>query len=431
MREQQIPKEEYAWYKLDNAAKLYPAIMNNKWVAIFRVWVELQEDIDPVLLQQALEKVTPRIQSFHLRLHRGMFWYYLESNHKIPHIQPDEDQPCMRMEIFGNNGYLFRVRYFQKRIALEVFHAIADGYGATVFLKTLTAEYLRLKYNISIPAEKGVLDVNQPPDPEEMEDAYGKYSKFGVLRSRKESTAYQVKGTPEPQQIVHIISGYMPLDKLLTEAKKYGLSLTEYLVSVYIYVLDQHQRRENHFGKYKEVKVSVPVNMRRFYPSKTLRNFSMYVNPGINPNYGEFTFEEIASQVHHFMRGELNDKLLNARMAKNVSSERNIITRVMPLFVKKWVLSLVYRLVGESRFTSTISNIGIFQVPDEMQEHIMHFGMMLGRQRYNSLAAAVGSYRNELCMTFTRGIAESDVIQEYFTYLVKAGIPVKVESNDE
>lgn len=422
---------EYKWYRLDNAAKLYPAIMNSKWSAVFRVWAVLGEEVDPLPLQQALDNIMPRVEAFRLRLHRGLFWYYLEPNPKRPLVQEDVAYPCTGMEVYGNSGFLFRVRYYEKRIAVEVFHAISDGYGAMVFLKTLVAEYLRLRYGADIPAENGILDITVTPKPEEMEDAYLKYSRFGVLRSRRESAAYQIEGRREPADMVHIISGYIPLDRLLAQAKKYGLSLTEYMVSVYIFVLDRHQRAHSRTKRYKEVKVSVPVNMRKFYPTETLRNFSMFVNPGINPNYGDFTFEEIASQVHHFLRSELNEKLLNARMAKNVSSERNIITRVMPLFIKKLALTIIFYMVGESRFTSTISNIGKIEIPEQMKPYITQFGMMLGRQRYNAMAAAVASYENELCMTFTSGIGDAEIIKDFFTYLIKAGIPVKIESNEE
>ena len=40
-------------------------------------------------------------------------------------------------------GFLFRVSYYHKRIALEIFHALSDGYGGMQFL-SITYNYLLL-----------------------------------------------------------------------------------------------------------------------------------------------------------------------------------------------------------------------------------------------------------------------------------------------
>lgn len=68
------------WMPLDNSAKIYPAVMSRDWAAVFRVSVTLKEPIQPEILQQALEDTVVRIPSFSLSLHRGAFWYYLDTN---------------------------------------------------------------------------------------------------------------------------------------------------------------------------------------------------------------------------------------------------------------------------------------------------------------------------------------------------------------
>ena len=66
--------EPEKWYRLDNAAKLYPAIKNRRWTAIFRISVDLDEPVDRELLQQALVMVTRRLGIFACRLRAGVFW---------------------------------------------------------------------------------------------------------------------------------------------------------------------------------------------------------------------------------------------------------------------------------------------------------------------------------------------------------------------
>lgn len=174
------------WYALDNSAKIYTGSMSRSWAALYRVSVTLTEPIRPELLQTALEQTLRRIPSFALSLRRGFFWYYLEENHKTPHVEPDVNNPCKRIIRRENDDFLFRVRYYRCRIAVEVFHSLADGSGAMTFLKTLTARYLELLGH-PVEATDGVLDCSEPPHPEETEDSLRRYARFDHVESRRES----------------------------------------------------------------------------------------------------------------------------------------------------------------------------------------------------------------------------------------------------
>ena len=56
------------------------------------------------------------------------------------------------------------------------------------------------------------------------------------------------------------------------------------------------------------VKVCVPVNLRSFFPSETVRNFALYVNPGMEPRLGHYTIEELTNIVHCQMALEATEK---------------------------------------------------------------------------------------------------------------------------
>ena len=390
------------WYRLDNAAKIYPAIRKRKWASVFRLSVVLKESVRPDLLQQALDMTVARIPGFAVRMKAGLFWYFFERCREKPLVQRDVSNPCMRMFGNGNGNYLFRVRWFGRRIALEMFHSVTDGYGGLTFLKTLTAEYLKLLGH-DIPPTHGVLDCSESPKPEEMEDNFAKYAKFRVVKSRKESKAFRLPGTELPPYNIRMVTGLIPLDRILSQARQHGVSLTEYLAGAYIYVLYNIQKACGD-RRQRPVKVSVPVNMRRFYDSTTLRNFSSYINPGIDPRYGDYTLDEVITLTHHYMRYEITEKHLNARLAKNVKSERNYATRLLPLFAKNFALSMIFKFVGESRFTSTMSNMGAVEVPEEMKPHVEFFEAQLGPSLYNKVNFAVASYGKTLCVSFTRKI---------------------------
>lgn len=417
------------WYKLDNAALIYPAIKSRKWSSVFRLSVMLKRPVDPELLQQALDTVLRRFPTFAVTMRAGLFWHYFEHGGQRPAVQQDVADPCVRMFASPGRASLIRVRYFGRRIALEVFHSVTDGYGGILFLKTLTAEYLKL-CGYAIPPACGVMDCSEPPRVEEIEDSFARHANLKVLASRKEQRAYHLPGTDLPPHSVNIVSGHIPVDRVLAEARKRGVSLTEYLAAVYLFTLYNVQKGEGR-RRQRPIKLSIPVNMRRFYGSTTLRNFSSYVNVSVDPRYGEYVFEEIVTLVHHYLRYEMTEKHLNARLASNVKAERNPLLRVTPLPIKNFALAMVFEFVGEALFTSTMSNMGAVEVPDEMKPHVEYFDAMLGPPKYNKVTCAMASYEGLLIINFTRTIQEAFVEREFFSFLVRQGIPVKISSNQE
>jgi hypothetical protein len=121
------------WYRLDNAAKIYPAYVNRKDPGTFRLAVVLKKEVDGDRLQEALERTLPYFPSMAVTLRKGLFWYYLEENPSQPKVEVESKMPCSFMDIKATDGYLFKVVYYKKRISLECFHALTDGHGAGVF----------------------------------------------------------------------------------------------------------------------------------------------------------------------------------------------------------------------------------------------------------------------------------------------------------
>ncbi len=417
------------WYRLDNAAKIYPATATSVWAAVFRVSVTFKDEIDMEKLQIALERTAKRAPAIAARVRKGFFWYYMEPLDKKPVLQPDVQNPCMKMSADENEGFNFRVRVYGKRVALEVYHALADGTGAFIFLKTLAAEYLKQK-GINIPEYNGILNCDDQPEPEEMEDGHNKFSQFRINEKRTDKRAYYLKGTKEPFDEVHITTGILPCDQVKKRAREKKLTITEYLAGIYCYVLYKIQEDENPRRK-RPVIISLPVNLRPYYNSKTMRNFAYFINAGINPNYGDFTQDEIFEEIHYFFKHSLNEKYLNAKISKNVSAERNPILRIVPRSIKDVAMNFTYKFVGDSRNTSTLSNLGLADIPGEMNDHIDRFDFMLGRSRFTNVNCAVVGFQNKLVINFTRGIKEPYVERAFFRELVKRGIPVEIESNQE
>ncbi|MDD6799973.1 MAG: alcohol acetyltransferase [Firmicutes bacterium] len=418
------------WMKLDNAAKIYPSAMSSRWMAIFRLSVELTEKIDTDILSEALRMTLLRFPSLSLRLKRGFFWYYLEQIDEEPEISSDVRNPCARMNFKQNKGYMFRVRYYENKISVEFFHVLTDATGGMSFLKTLTAEYLTRKYKITIPRSDSLLDCSDLPDASEVEDSFIKYAKKTKLAS-PEAKSYHIEGTPERRGVIHITTAIMDVSQLSAKAKEYNATITEYLLAHLVMSIAEIQKREPGRRKRKQpVKVCVPVNLRKFYPTKTLRNFASFVNIGISSEYGEYTFEEAVKSIHHQMGLETSEKHINARMSGNVSSEKSILIRVLPLFLKDTALKIAYALNGDRTSSTTLSNLGMVAVPEEMKPYVKKFDFLIGPLKTNHVVCACASYNGTLYFNITRNTVEPEVERLFLTSLVKNGIHVKVESNN-
>ena len=228
---------------------------------------------------------------------------------------------------------------------------------------------LRLKGHTEIENGGFVLDILETPDPVELEDAYMKYANAKVCPPRPGEKAYRVRGTKEPFYTLNIIDGIMSVAEVMKVAKSYNATITEYFNAVLLYALMQKQESEWHL-KLRPVKIAMPVNLRRFFPSKTLRNFITMIYPGIDPRLGEYTFEEIVTQVHNYMRYYLNEKLLRGDITTNAETQRNPFIRVVPLFIKDLVVRQFYTKIQDKNSSAGLTNMGALKVPETMKPYI-------------------------------------------------------------
>ncbi len=417
------------WYELDLSAIVYPTLQRRDFSSVYRLSVLLKEEIDPQVLQRALDLTLPRFPTYKAAIRKGLFWRYLEPNDRPgPFVQEDVKNPCQPMYFKENNRYLVRVYYFRNRISLEAHHSLGDGTGGMCVLQTLTAVYLRLLGHTEIENGGFVLDLAEEPDQEELEDAYMRYANAKVRPPRLEEKAYRVRGTPEPFYTLNIIDGILPASRVAEVAKRYQATVTEYLDAVLLYALLEKQKKEG-ARRLRPVKIAMPVNLRRFFPSITLRNFITMIYPGVDPRLGEYTFEEIVCQVHNYMRYHLNEKLLRGDITTNAATQRNPLIRVVPLFVKDFVVRLFYTKVQDRNSSAGLTNMGAIQVPEGMKPYIERFDIYMGQPFSRRTNCAVISFGDTLTVNFASSIVETDVERYFFRKLVQDGIPVRIESN--
>ena len=423
------PARSLRWMRLDNAAKIYPAAKRRNWNNFFRLSATLTEPVDTEVLRRALDVTVRRFPSIAVRLRRGAFWYYLEEIPKAPAIQAEKSCPLAHAPFYEVRQCAFRVLVYHERIAVEFFHALTDGTGALVFLKSLLAEYLSQKYGLVIPAEKGVLGRLEEPSAEEVEDSFARYA-GDVKLSRREATAYHLSGTPEPDGYKDIVTMMIPADKLRDCARGFGISVTELLCAAMMQAILGIQAKDvPRRAARKPVKVLLPVNLRTLFPSATLRNFASYITPEIDPRMGDCSFDELCQLVHHKMGMENNRRTMRAKFAANVASERSPVLRVMPLFIKNIAMKAVFDAVGECKSCLCLSNLGRVELPEVMTPYVTRMDFIIGVQARAPHNCGVITWNGTAYINCIRNIREPALELAFYRVLHRLGLPVKVESN--
>ena len=419
-------KDKFEWFKLDNAAKIFPGQNSRSWSNIFRICFHMKQNIDPQKLKTALEKTLVRMPSFNVRMKNGLFWHYLEKNPNDPIVSPDIKNPCYRINFKENNGFLFRVYYHENRISVDFYHVLCDGYGAAFFISTLVRQYL-IETGEDIPVGGFALDVNEKPREAEFEDSYARYASSKVKFDRKDSWMYHAKGTKLPMHMSNFTTGVMSFKQVHKIAKSYGVTVTEFFAAL---LLDVHYRKQlAECKKQKEISVQIPVNLRKAFPSETFRNFVLCLRVKMNPNLGEYTFEELLRLASLQLRLANDPKTINSLMTQNMKIERNPVAKYIPLAIKDLGVGIGFAITGEQTTTTLLSNVGPIQLPDEMAEHVEKCMLFTGAGKLNGARCGVLTYGDKLAFTFSNCYEESDIEREFYTRLVKMGVHVYVESN--
>lgn len=436
------------WVRLDNASNIFLAAMSNRDSKVFRTSAELTETVDPDLLQRALDKVYEEYRLYHSVLRRGFFWYYLEESDLKPKVRLDDKSPCEPLYHFDRRELLFRVVYWKKRVSLETFHVLSDGTGAMWFFQDLLTEYLSLKYPIANPDRVKVSTYKHDVSSEDsfarhfrrkeqtnfLQASQSAFAGFGKVGSKawdmifpKDRPAkkdiYHYRGTYTPDNRPRIVEMEMPVKEIIKLAKQEGVSVTIYLTALYI---DSIRKAAHKFKGTETMSVTVPVNLRQFFPSKSARNFFSVTTI-------EYTFqkdkENSVSEICHSLKDQLEPQLkkenLEAWLSRLIYFEYFPLSRIVLRPIKDLGLKII-NYFNNRKLTLAISNLGRVSFPDHVDSYIkqVYFHTIAVRPQFCAL-----SHNDILTISFSSPFIETDIFKHYAQSLTNEKVAVTVTVN--
>lgn len=417
--------------KLDTVANMFSSVTTTSNSGVFRVSALIDERVKPDLLQNAVETIMPRYPMFFTRIRRGIFWNYLDENNHTFLVGKEEDYPCKVIHPRENRGFMIRILYHHHRISVEVLHVLTDGSGLVEFLKSLLYYYYLEAYG-AIDHEGLVLLKDDLKD-ENLDDAFIKY--FSKVEDRQSlvggitKDAYHIKGAPFHFKGNNVVSGKMSVKVLKEVAKRYGTSITGYLCSQVIMSIFEADR-ERYLAKKKAIVISVPVNLRKHYPSESLRNFFEVINVSVTVK-SDMTIEDIIEDVTKQMNELVVPEHLASLSSNNVTMRQNLVSKSIPLILKKPLIKFGFHFFGEKKKTMTISNIGSVVLPLGLQSFVRGFEAVLYPTPKSPINCGVISTGDALTLSFSRTIRESKMIEIFFKRITDdADVGLSVYSNN-
>lgn len=404
-------------FPLDSSGIVHLAVLRKGYTNTFRLSAAMNGPVCPKALQAAVDKISPYFPTIVAGIRPGLFHYTVVPADKPPAVRPDNTPLAdMPQEVIQNCAV--RVLYGEKQIAVEIFHSLTDGHGGIEFFQALLVEYLSQKGCIARSTMQtfALLDSTQP---ELHADDYLTYAgaETAPMNHRK---VYRLPGQAGPEHEVELVTELYDTQELVETARYFGVSLTVLLTAIMVEAVFAVQRSEGH-GAIQPIQIMVPINLRKRFPSRSLRNFSLYALPCVMPEQEALPFEELSQEIAAQLHQQCSQEYLSAQLGSVVRLQNLSVVRFLPLALKNFFLRIGFHFCGERNSCLSISNLGAAEWPQELRRHIQYLEFSLTPRRNAPYNCGVVSFNGKLAICFSRRSDDPSLEQRFFKGLSDMG----------
>ena len=419
-----LQRNNKKWYKLDNAALMYPLVARGESISVFRLAVQLKEKVDPVVLQYAVNDVCPRFPTICGSVKNGFFWPFIDKPLTPITVKLQTKVPGRPMPVDTKRSQI-RVNYYENQISVEFFHSATDGTGGITFLNSLLRCYLqKLGYDTEL---KNCYDYRDIPSLTEIRDNFANVAVKKdpppvppVVKCRK------IKGTFHKNKKYVTVRGTCSAKELHDLARQHNATITEFLGGVQLLSLNKLSQ-VTQTKDTRPLRILVPVNLRKLYGVETVRNFSSYIFYQYN---GQTDLDEVIADIQQQTKEQLTDDYFRGMVSFNYNSGNNPMLKIVPLPIKRLVVGAIVNGRGDGKVNcSTLSNTGVVQAPKEFAEHVLRYEFMLGKPARHTNNFCVITYNDVCVISVTNPFVETDCEREFFRTLSDMGLKLAIESD--
>ncbi len=413
--------EKYRWTKVDTASIMFTCLSSKKWGRTFRTAAVFRdEEIDPVLLRKAAEDMVERFPAVHSFLRKGFFWNYQEYTDKTPEIREEFSRPLLPITMRDDGRPDFRIVYHKRRIAMESAHHIGDGKGSAEYFTALIERYAELSKNPDAPYNP------KPFDEEEISNAFQTYYQKGGPKAEKEDTvAYKFPGEIE-KDFLQLVFAMISVAEIRKASKEKRMTVTEFLAAALILGAIKNAKAPIN----EVICIGIPVNLRRFFPTKSIRNFTIQTKIDFHPQgRTDWTFDEVCDGV----RGQLKERLaieeLQKQLNKFGSLVNNPVIKIVPNFIKLPVIRMMQH-GSHSANTTILTNTGESELSESLRNRIERIDGVNGDTSGYGLISTCSAVSANGIFSLCFSILSHDTswAKESIRILAQQGLNIRVES---
>ena len=422
--------KDFAWLKLDTAAIMFAAIQDKNVSRVFRgSFVLKDENVDGEILKQAVYDVIERFPYFRVRYKSGFFWSHLQRTDIMPVVMEETEYPAYVQWYGKNGGPELRVLYYKRRISVEFAHMLTDGDGSSEFMKSLITRYYILKGDIT----KDDSDALMPGDEiseEEWENCYKKfYTGEKVAETKTEGVTHKLPMNPIDNYL-KVVFGIMPVEDIIDIAHKYGASVTETLAAAEMLAMIKRSPEPIN----DVIRISIPINLRQFFPSDTLRNFAGDTILEFRPEgRTDITFEEIIKELAGVLKKRITKEYVQDFINKTYGKNINPVTRWVPYYVKHKVVNSSQKKDHRNSMSVILTNVGETELPPSLIDKIERCDSIPGNVTLYGLPITTSpvTHNGYMNLSFSINNKDTSFPKEFFRILSSLGVRVRIESTDD
>lgn len=390
--------KKYSWLKIDTASIMFSSLSSKEWGRTFRYSAYFDKNIDREKLERACRDLIPYYPSIYAYLKKGFFWNYLALTDKMPEIR-EEDERGMRPITRRDDGRPdFRLTYSDNRLNIECSHSLGDGKGIIVFFKALLARYNELMQGATgeyVTAEDPSININ---------NAFADYYEpQGEKAKNVDRTAFHFEEKYE-DNFLKLFFVETDIAKIKELAHKKQLTITEYITGILILAMIKSAKEPIS----QPVVIAVPVNLRRFFPTMSVRNFTIQTFIEFNPcSRTDWTLDDILEATKGQLRQQLKDTELKKTINKYGGLVNNPVLRIVPNAIKLPVLRKMQKKT-HAGVSTIFTNYGACTLPEALAENVTKLEFVNGDTSQYGLAVTCSciGYNGKLSLCFSH--ANSD-----------------------
>lgn len=310
-----------------------------------------------------------------------------------------------------------RFTYRGCRVSMEAAHTVGDGRGSMRVFEELLCRYTALQNGetaayapIASPEVTG----------ENAFDTY--YQKGGDKNSGFHPKAYHFRERYE-RDYLKLLFAETSAAAVKNLAHAHDMTVTEYLSAVLILgVLRSAGEPVN-----APVTIAVPVDLRRFFPTGTLRNFTVQAYITFEPKgRTDLTLETVLEETAGQLRASLTTENLQKTLNRYGGLKRNPVIRVVPYFIKKPVLVMMQKS-AHKEITTIFTNLGDRELPPALAAHTRRLQFVNGDTRRYGLPVTCSciTFSDRLSFCFSRANRDTGWFDSCMEILREEGLVVE------